>query len=139
MWDLLQISFGTASLVALLYAVWPNITHRDVQYRKQAGVATLAFLLLTVGLYVWGPSASTGLHRQTDTVEVSNRQGDYIEVFYPKTFSSPPNLKLRFIKGNGTLEILDQRSDGFRFKAKDMWYETSEGAFVEWAAAGTVR
>lgn len=137
MWDLLQISFGTASFVALVYAVWPNIMHRDVKYRRQAVAATVCFLVLTAGIYLWSPGS--GLARQTlqtGTMEISNRRDDVLEVFYAKPFRTPPNLNVRFTKGSGEIELVEQRADGFRFKTRTVSYISVEGAHIEWLATG---
>lgn len=137
MWNLLQISFGTASLVALVYALWPNIRHHNVRYRRQAWIAAASFLILTVGFYLWAPDTrTTALNHQTDTLEISDRNDAVFEVFYPAPYKMPPTLKVRFIKGRGTIEFVEQRADGFRFKTRDVGYMVGEGAHVEWSATG---
>ena len=78
MWDFLQLSFGTASLVALLYAAWPNFTHKETRFRKQAWYSVAAFFTLTAALYLWNPGAGAGTSlRQTDTLQVSGRPMRY--------------------------------------------------------------
>ncbi|WP_295550810.1 hypothetical protein [uncultured Pseudacidovorax sp.] len=139
MWDLLQLSFSTASLVALIYAVWPNLTHKNVLFRKQAWYAMVGFFLLTSALFLWGPTgANSGPLRQSDSIKVSDRSDDVFEVFYPRAFAHAPNLKVRFVRGNGTLEFVEQRADGFKFKTHEVAFFSDLGAEVEWVAAGNV-
>ena len=42
---------------------------------------------------------------------------------------------MRFVKGNGTIELVEQLPVGFRFKTRDVYY-TNEGAEIEWIASG---
>ena len=135
MWDLLQASFGTASLVAFVYAIWPNIFHKEVKYRKHAWAALVGFLVLTLSVFSWTPTASSALV-QSDTVQVSGRDDEVFNVYYPRAYAYPPNLKIHFIKGDGTITLVEQLPAGFRFKVKDVGYISDVGAFVEWSASG---
>lgn len=135
MFDLLQVSFGTASLVAFVYAIWPNIFHREVKYRKHAWVAVAGFLVLTFGVYFWTPAVSSVLV-QSDTAQVSGRDDEIFTVYYTRPYAYPPNLKVHFIKGGGTITLVEQLPAGFRFKVKDVGYTLGVGAFVEWSASG---
>jgi hypothetical protein len=135
MWDLLQISFGTASLAAFVYAIWPNIFHREVKYRRHAWATVAGFLVLTLGVFLWTPAAPSGFI-QSDTVQVSARDDEIFTVYYPRPYAHPPNLKINFVKGTGTISLVDQLPGVFRFKVKDVAYISGEGAFVAWSASG---
>ena len=93
MWDLLQLSFGTASVVALAYAVWPNITHTSVKYRREAWLAVIVFVLSTAGLYAWTPGGGTSPLKQVDTLQISGRSDEIFQVFYPRAYERTPSLK----------------------------------------------
>ena len=138
MWTLLQVSFGTASLVALIYAVWPNISHRDIMYRRQAWIAMACFFVLTASVYYIGPEAGVNHSLiQSDTVQVSGRGDKSLSVFYPKPYKSAPYLKLQFAKGDGEINILEQRADGFILSLRDVSYVVGDGAHIEWSATGS--
>jgi hypothetical protein len=95
-------------------------------------------IVLTGALFLWGPSGANGTPlRQADSIQVSGRSDQVFEVFYPHAFARAPNLKVRFAKGDGTLEFVEQRADGFKFKTRDVGFITSVGAEVEWVATGT--
>ena len=57
--ELLSVSFGVASLVALVYAILPNITHQKIKYRKTAWITLIIFILLTIGIYLFKNSGDS--------------------------------------------------------------------------------
>jgi hypothetical protein len=135
MWDILQVSFGTASLVAFVYAIWPNIFHQEVKYRKHAWAAVAGFVVLTLGIYFLTPASSSTLVL-SDTVQVSGRDDDVFTVYYPHPYEYPPHLKIHFVKGDGRITLVEQLPTRFSFKARDVGYDSNVGAFVEWSASG---
>jgi hypothetical protein len=137
--DLFIILSVVASLVSLLYALWPNFTHQQVKHRKLAWIFLTAFLLISSVLYFFETENSDrGIISQAGTVEVSNRSKNIFEVFYPKKYLSPPNLKLTIVKGHGNLEIIEQRADGFKFETYELGYEVMDGSYIDWLASGEV-
>lgn len=72
---------------------------------------------------------------QTNSIEISNTDNYEHEVIYPENFSSLPRVKIKLTKGSANLEIVEQRTDGFIFKASNLGYNIAEGAHVVWTAA----
>jgi len=95
--------------------------------------------VLSVALFILLPESNDlqeGEFVQTSSIEISKSENYKHEVFYPEKFSSPPRLEIKFTKGRGYLEIVEQRVDGFIFKASNLGYIEAEGAYVEWTATG---
>ncbi len=136
MWNLLNITFGTASLAAFIHLIYGLLAHRNGRQRIVGLAVLVLFLVLTFGTWWLGPKSSApeaGV--QSDTVTVSGRDDELLEIFYPQAYVSPPSLKLSFASGSGNLRILEQRSDGFKFKMGS--YSYSSEAVIEWKAIGT--
>ena len=139
--EIQQAASGVASIVALGYALWPNLTHHDVKHKKLAWYAVVFFFILTLILFLTSPDTSfsnSGLVTQTGNLEISNRSINVHEVFYPISYTSTPNLKVHISVGSGELAVIKQRPDGFTFKVNDLGYSTNLGAYIEWISSGNV-
>lgn len=136
----LNIAFGVASLVSFGYALIPNILHKEVKHRKMAWMAVAIFLTITIILYIFpiNSEPTNGMYNQTDAIQISERENYIFQVYYPRPYSTIPNLKLKLTHGHGKLEIVEQRKDGFSFKSIEVSYNTDIGAHVQWTASGYI-
>jgi hypothetical protein len=60
---------------------------------------------------------------------ISLVQGDEKEVFYPRPYTAPPALR---ISAENALELLEQRANGFKVRAKP----TTNSVTSDWHAEG---
>jgi hypothetical protein len=138
---LLNVIFGVASLVSLLYALWPNLFGAGNSSPLNAWLFFGLCVFLTVGIYIYTikneqPDTSNA---QSGLVKISERNGRHHEVFYPKQYVSPPNLTVDLATGLGArIELIEQRTDGFVFTASNISWSGSEGASVKWEANGAL-
>ena len=133
-----QIISGVASIVALLYALAPNLLHQEVKHRNIAWVAVALFLGISIILHYANNSLSENIIEQQGQVEISNRISHQHQVFYPQSFINSPNLNIKFIKGGGLIGIIEQNAVGFIFEAKSVSY-SGDGAHIEWVAKGSAK
>lgn len=98
-------------------------------------------LIVMAMVYVLMPEADRlqdGEVSQTGSIEISDRLSYKHEVFYPARFNVMPRVKIKLTKGSANLEIIEQRVDGFIFKASNLGYSVAEGAHVDWVASGLI-
>jgi hypothetical protein len=128
-----------------------KLRSRFLEYLKDnkqwifSGVGVLALIVLggVVIHFVTPPRDSgttaeaTALTTQRETLEVP-RLGDF-EVFYPKPFTSIPNLtfnkKIGSVYIGSEYEVLEQRKDGFKIRMLSI----ADGRAIEWIAVGPTK
>ncbi len=124
---------------------------RALQYLKDnkqwifsgVGVSTLLLLGGTVIHFIRMPQdavtteGAPGLITEREILEVP-KLGDF-EVFYPKPFTSIPNLTFNKKIGNvyiaSEYEVLEQRKDGFKIRMLSI----ADGRAIEWIAIGPTK
>jgi hypothetical protein len=88
---LINILFGVASFVSLIYALWPNLFGAGNRSQLNSWLFFVLCVVLTVGIYIHThrkePSGENG--RPSGKVKISDRGGGRHEVFYPKKYVYP--------------------------------------------------
>ena len=57
-------------------------------------------------------------------------------VFYPRRFQNPPFLTVHFVRGRIGLDLVEQRSDGFKISTHSGGWASGDGVEIEWVAEG---
>ena len=107
--------------------------------KKLLFVSTAAILVIMVlVLLPESDQLQDGEIVQAGSMEISDSTVYKHEVYYPEKFSASPRVKIKIKKGSANLEVIEQRTDGFVFKASNLGYSVADGAHVEWTASGFV-
>ena len=139
--NLLNILFGVASFVSLLYALWPNLFGTANGSSLNSWLFFGLCVVLTVSIYIYSHRSEqiSNNGTQSGVVKISDVVVGHHEVFYQKKYVSPPNLTIDLDIGLGArLELIEQRADGFVFAATNISWSDSKGAYVKWQAHGEI-